>query len=429
MRKKKTDHTLAQDLPLVAIDIGSDSIRAMAAQLNPDYSLRILGYEESRKFDCVHRGVVTNTTNAGYMVSEVLNLLANRIGIAKLPTAFVLLGGASMASATVDSKRDQQKRQQEITAQLLEEMRQECTNKIEHAYPNIGVLGLIPSYCNLDEHIMDEHEVIGKQGQMIETHYSVFCGNHELRDKIEGTIDRAGRSIEQSFVRVEALLSAFATEDQSILEDGCAILDMGADTTTLSIYKGDEYRFTKVVPHGGNELNLLLMNRGLTAHYAEQLKVEYGTASPECVERDLTMRIPAQVAEGSISMTSRELATTLRLGLDTLLDPLLDELNKHRDDIRTVFITGGGSLLNGMEQYIQSKTSIQVLYGSHAMLLDQADDEYYKPRYSALIGALILGADYRQNHPGKPVKTAKIADKIIQLFIPDITDNNMNKPQ
>ena len=73
----------ADSLPLVAIDLGSDSVRAMAARrIAPDL-FEILGVEERAHKQgniCIENGVITQSSSAGYIIAEVLKLLANRIG-------------------------------------------------------------------------------------------------------------------------------------------------------------------------------------------------------------------------------------------------------------------------------------------------------------------------------------------------------------
>ncbi|MBR2266149.1 MAG: hypothetical protein IJ882_05695, partial [Paludibacteraceae bacterium] len=98
MAKRKQQ---AAELPLVAIDLGSSGVRAMAASRIGTDILHILAVEQSTKFPCTDRGVVVQTSNAGFMIGEVLRLMANRLNLPDLPTAFVLLGGKSMQIAPV----------------------------------------------------------------------------------------------------------------------------------------------------------------------------------------------------------------------------------------------------------------------------------------------------------------------------------------
>jgi len=133
----------ADSLPLVAIDLGSDSVRALAARrIAPDL-FQILGVEERpQKMGnlCVEQGIITQSSSAGYVIAEVLKLLANRIGEDELPTAFLSVGGQSMQIVPVYSKRDQARRK-EISQALLDEMEQECKEKIELRNPEVAVLG------------------------------------------------------------------------------------------------------------------------------------------------------------------------------------------------------------------------------------------------------------------------------------------------
>lgn len=147
---KKQKEIAADSLPLVAIDLGSDSVRAMAAQRVDKDLFHVLGVEQSNKFPmAIERGVVMQSSNAGFMISEVLRLLANRIGVTNLPTAFVSVGGRSMRIVHVSSKRDQIHKRP-VPKHLLDEMERECKQKIELRYPEIVVLGLVPAYYVLD---------------------------------------------------------------------------------------------------------------------------------------------------------------------------------------------------------------------------------------------------------------------------------------
>ena len=105
----------------MAIDLGSNGVRAMAASRIDHDLFHILGVEQSAKFPAVEKGVVVQSSNAGFMIGEVLRLLANRLNVPDLPTAFVLTGGRSMQIVQVFSKRDQIHKR-EVSQSLLEAM-------------------------------------------------------------------------------------------------------------------------------------------------------------------------------------------------------------------------------------------------------------------------------------------------------------------
>lgn len=417
---------IADTLPLVAIDLGSGSVRALAARCIAPDLFQILGVEErAQKLGnmCVEQGIITQSSNAGYVIAEVLKLLANRIGESDLPTAFVTVGGQSMQIVAVHSRRDQV-RKKEISQALLDEMERECKEKIELRNPEVAVLGLVPSYFKLDGKEQDEIPTSEQRAALVEANYIAFYGRKAMDTQLQKAFSQAGRSIEHSFVRPEALLSAFATCDGNhILDEGCAVLDMGAQTTSLTVFKSGQYMLNKVVPKGGYHISRMLEQQGLSFHTAEVLKCQYGCASPDLVTRNVRLRVPASPEiGGDVVISSVELAGAIELKLQELLAPLFEELKKVEGRIKTLYITGGGSMMEGMESYIQSQTSLRVQYGAHDLLLHRdTDDKYLTPQYTSLVGTLLLGQDFRLSHKNQPVQQPNFFERMkettLDMFI------------
>lgn len=416
----------ADSLPLVAIEMGSDSVRAMAARrIAPDL-FQILGVEERpQKLGniCVEQGIITQSSNAGYVIAEVLKLLANRIGEDELPTAFLAVGGHSMQIVAVHSKRDQA-RKKEISQALLDEMEQECKEKIELRNPNVAVLGLVPSYFILDGVEQDDLPTPEQRAALVEAHYTAFCGRKVIDTQLQKSFSQAGRSIEHAFVRPETLLSAFATCDGNhVLVNGCAVLDFGAQTTSFTAYKDGQYLLNKVVPKGGYHITRMLEQQGMSFATAEVLKKKYGCASADLVTNNVRLRVPASPEiGGDIIIASKELAEAIELKLQEILAPLLEELRKVESRISTLYITGGGSMLQGMAEYIQSQTSVRVQYGAHNLLLHRdTDEKYLSPEYTSLVGTILLGQDYRDSHKNqlvrKPGFLARVKESTLDMFI------------
>ena len=416
----------ADSLPLVAIDMGSDSVRAMAARrIAPDL-FQILGVEERpQKLGnvCVEQGIITQSSNAGYVIAEVLKLLANRIGVDELPTAFLSVGGQSMQIVAVHSKRDQA-RKKEISQALLDEMERECKEKIELRNPEVAVLGLVPSYFILDGVEQDDTPRPDQRAALVEAHYIAFYGRKTMDTQLQKAFSQAARSIEHVFVRPECLLSAFATCDGNhVLANGCAVLDMGAQTTSLTAYKGGQYLINKVVPKGGYHITRMLEQQGMSFATAEVLKKKYGCASPKYVTKNVRLRVPASAEiGGDMVIASQELAEAIELKLREILAPLLEELRKVESRITMLYITGGGSMMAGMAEYIQSQTTALVQYGAHNLLLHRdTDEQYLSPQYTSLVGTILLGQDYRDTHKNQPVRKPGFFDRFkettLDMFI------------
>ena len=424
MARRKTQ--TADSLPLVAIDLGSDSVRAIAARRLAQDLFEVLGVEERpQKLGnvCVEQGIITQSSNAGYVIAEVLKLLANRIGEIELPTAFVSVGGQSMQIVAVHSRRDQARRK-EISQTLLDEMEQECKEKIERRNPDVAVLGLVPSFFTLDGVEQDDLPTPDQRAALVEAHYIAFYGRKLIDTQLQKSFSQAGRSIEHAFVRPECLLSAFATYDgNQVLKDGCAVIDFGAQTTSLTVYKGGQYLINMVVPKGGYHISRMLEQQGMNYATAEVLKKKFGFASPDLVEKDARLRIPAAPEiGGEMIITLKELAEAIELKLQEILSPIFEDLRKVESRISILYITGGGSMLQGMADYIQSQTAVPVQYGAHNLLLHRNTDELYlSPKDTSLIGTILLGQDYRNSHKNQLVRKPGFFDRMkestLDMFI------------
>ena len=331
---------ILQSVPLVAIDLGSHNVRAMAAEMTNSGLLRVLGVESSSKFECVEKGIVTHTANAGFMISEILKLLSNRIRVEGLPSAFACVGGRTMQVVPVFSRRDQV-RKREVMRWLLDEMEEECKQKIEARNPDVAVLDLVPYYYKLDGVEQDETPTSDQRAALVEAHFIAFVGKKDLEQKVMDSFDRSGKRLEHMFVRPDALLNALTTEEDT--DKGCAIVDFGAQTTTLTVYKGNQYLYNKVIPYGGYDITRDVEQIGISMAYAEQLKCKYGWASAEMVETNHRFRVPSVLSpQGEVAIMAQELAEIIGNRLNQILTPILEELNKEPHRYGVVYVTGGG---------------------------------------------------------------------------------------
>lgn len=418
MAKKRQ---ILQSVPLVAVDLGSHGVRAMAAEMTTGGLLRILGVETSNKFECVERGIVTNTSDAGFMINEVLKKLSNRVRVEALPSAFVCVGGRTMQVVAVHSTRDQVRRK-EIAQPLLDAMEVECKQKIEARNPDVAVLDLVPYFYKLDGVEQEHQPTENQRAALVEAHFIAFVGKKELEQKIVDSFNRSAKRLEHIYVRPDALMNAITTDED--MANGCAILDMGAQTTTLTVYKGNQYLYNKVVPLGGYDITRDIEQIGISLAYAEQLKCKYGYASADMVSTNHRFRLPAPtMPQGEVAVMATEIADIISARLEQMLTPLLDVLNAEASRFRILYVTGGAAMLQGLVEYIQAKTSIPVMYGSHASwLTTDTPDEMCMPTYSSLVGTLLLGADYRNKHPEVTTSGEGILDIIKEKTLTIFTD-------
>ena len=90
-------------------------------------------------------------------------------------------------------------------------------------------------------------------------------------------------SFEQAKVNIAELLTsplclAHAVLNDNEMRSGCALVDMGADTTTVMVYKNNILRYLCVLPLGGNSITRDIATLQMEEEEAEKLKLRYADA-------------------------------------------------------------------------------------------------------------------------------------------------------
>ena len=398
--------------PLVAMNIGSSCVRAIAADWDERHNtFHILGCEYSNRHQSVEKGIPTNSSDVGFVLNETWKKLCNRVGRGELKNIFVCVGGRSLQSVHVEAHRQQ--RRSEIKQKLLNEMIRECSEKIEARTPAAGVLSVLPE---VDEQYFDEAP-IKQLGRDITLYATAFVMRKEYCTKMDDTIKRAGLAIFNREVIPDACITALTTDEER--ENGCAVIDMGAQTTTLTIFKDNQFQLTKVVPLGGYHVSHDIETLGISSINAEKLKCKWGTLSLKPEEVDKGLRVPAaREGEEPLIVTRGNLSSIIACRINEIIMPLLAEIEK-TEGIQTIYLTGGGSMLRGIVPFLRKKTSIPVEYGSHAQwLAADTEDEFYQPLYGSLIGTLLLGQMYKDEHPDEEPQPKTVLGKLRK----DLTD-------
>ena len=405
--------------PIVAINIGSSGVRAIAADWDDRHkTFHILGSEFSNKHQSIEKGIPTNTSDVGFMLNETLKKLTNRVGRGELKNIFVCVGGRSLQSVRVQAHRLQRK--SEIKDKMLNEMLLECKDKIELHTPSVGVVTVLPDKWIVDEQEFDERPK-GQYGKDITLEATAFVLRKEFNQKIDDSLQRTPIVVYQRIVMPDADISALTTNEER--EQGCAVINMGAQTTTLTIYRNERFVLTKVIPLGGYHVSHDIETLGIASDKAEGLKRKYGTLSLKKEDLDKGVRVQAaREGEEPIIVTFGNLSMIIASRIDEIMLPLLGEVEKADFRVEKIYLTGGASMLKGIVPYLRKKTSVPIDYGTHAeWLAHDTDDEYYQPTYTPLIGTLLIGQMFLEEHPDEEIKKdatfmGKFKNSIATLF-------------
>jgi cell division protein FtsA len=135
-----------------------------------------------------------------------------------------------------------------VTENLLSEMMEECEHKLQ--LQDITIFEVIPVSYILDGKSIDEP--VGNKANQITANYHVILGNTIIKSELERCFDRTGIVLEYSPLAAEALSTVVFEEMER--EVGCALINLGATTTTMAIYHNGVLQHFLVIPLGAKNM-------------------------------------------------------------------------------------------------------------------------------------------------------------------------------
>ncbi len=230
---------------IAAIELSSSKISGIAGKKNSDGSIQVLAYAREDASSFIHKGVIYNIDKTAQALTSITNKLENQLNnsIAKV---YVGIGGQSLrtvknaVSRTLDEEGI-------ISQELVDSI---CDENLEVPLADMSVLDVAPQEYKIDNTL--QADPVGVAGQHITGQFLNIVARASLKKNLEHSFEQAKVEIADLLIAPIALANAVLTENE--MRSGCALVDFGADTTTISVYKNNILRYLSVLPLGGNTI-------------------------------------------------------------------------------------------------------------------------------------------------------------------------------
>lgn len=263
---------------IVAIGLGSSKICGIAGK-KKDGTMHILAYAEEQTAGCVKRGVVYNIEKTYQSVNNIIRKLESVLKT-KISRAYVGLAGQSVRSYKCVIKRNLLT-QSYITNEAIDAMSQES---LEIPFNDYEVLENFPQEFIVDSSVIADP--VGVMGTNIEGEFLNVIAKNTLHANIETVFANVGISVAEELISPLQLATHVLTDAEK--RSGCALVDLGADTTTLVVYKNNIVRYLVTLPLGGNNINKDLSTLPIDEAETEDVKLKFGDACQELEDTDDT---------------------------------------------------------------------------------------------------------------------------------------------
>ena len=254
---------------IIAVELASTAIRAIAGKREPDGSMQVLAFAQEESSNTIRKGIIDNIDKTTQALNRVVAKLGDKLNV-KVNSVYIGLGGQSLRS--VHNRVLMQFDGLELLSHKTIDKMHDTNSGV--VYPNAEIKEVVPQEFTIGSRSVVDP--VGMQAEMLEANFINIIARNTLEENIRKCVRGAGLEVQEVLVSPLCLANALLTANEK--RSGCALVDMGADTTTVSVYTNNILRHLCVIPLGGSNVTSDLTSLKVEAEEAEELKKKYGTA-------------------------------------------------------------------------------------------------------------------------------------------------------
>ncbi|MEA3239647.1 MAG: cell division protein FtsA [Candidatus Bipolaricaulota bacterium] len=231
---------------------------------------------------------------------------------------------------------------------------------------------------------------VGMTGTRLEVDVHIVTGAITAVHNLVRCVKTLEVGIEQ--IVLEPIASSLAVLSSAEKELGVILLDIGGGTTDISVFRGGDIWFSKVIPIAGEHItNDITVGLQTPIEEAELIKKQAGTALVDSVGEDEKIEVATIGGDEKKTVSKKKLAKIIEPRVEELLDLAMQEVEDagYRDLVPAgLVLTGGTSLLDGIAEFAHQRYGIPVRRGKIPQGIHGLRDIVESPIYATSIGLL-----------------------------------------
>ena len=395
---------------VVGLDVGTTKVVALVGNVI-DGTIEIIGLGKAESHG-LEKGVVVDI---GRTISSIRKAVeeAENMADVKINSVYVGIAGKHITSinnsGTVSINRPDRIIAQDDVRRVVE------TAQAIQLPPESEMIHVIPRQYIVDgqDGITDP---VGMTGTRLEVDVHIVTGAITAVHNLVRCVESLDIGIEQ--IVLEPLASSMAVLSSAEKELGVVLMDVGGGTTDISVFRGGDIWFSKVIPIAGEHItNDITVGLQTPIEEAELIKKQAGTALVESVAEDEKIEVATIGGDEKKTVSRKKLAKIIEPRVEELLDLGMQEVEDagYRDLVPAgLVLTGGTSLLQGIAEFANQRYDVPVRRGRIPQGIHGLRDIVESPIYATSIGLLRYAVETKDFK--KPEYARKRSSLISKLF-------------
>ncbi len=376
---------------VLALDIGTTKVCAMAGRKNEYGKVEVLGYSKVES-EGVLRGVVSNIEKTVNAIAEA-TVAVRRVTGMDFRSVHVGIAGQHIKSLQHRGMLMRDNDHTEISRRDIERLINDMYKLV--LPPGDKIIHVIPQEYTVDSE-QGIGDPIGMSGVRLEANFHIITGQISASNNIQRCVERNGLRVAN--MTLEPIASAMSVLSEEEKEAGIALVDIGGGTTDITVFHDGIIRHTAVIPFGGNVITRDIKEGcNVMTQQAEKLKVKFGSALAEEVYDNRIITIPGLKGRDPKEISEKNLALIIQARAEEILDYVMWEIKRsgyERKLIGGLVLTGGGALLNHFDKLSEYHTGLSTRIGVPVEHLAHGyHEQLASPVFATAIGLVMRGIE------------------------------------
>ncbi len=333
---------------IVAIELGSSKMTGIAGKKNLDGSIQVLACIKEDSSSCIRKGVVYNIDKTAQCLTNIINKMEGQLKTT-ITQVYVGVGGQSIRSIRNVISKDM-----DIETPISQEMVIELMDANRNMkYPDQEILDAAVQEYKVDSQY--QLDPVGIPCSHIEGNFLNILQRKTFYKNLNSCFEAANINVAEMYLAPLALADSVLTETER--RSGCALVDMGADTTTVSVYSKNVLRHLAVIPLGSNNITKDIASLQMEETDAEKMKLKYASAYTDNAEIDNNLKYPI---DQDRQIEARKFIEIVEGRLEEIIANVWCQVPEEYCDklLGGIILTGGGSNMKDIEKAFQNYTHI-----------------------------------------------------------------------
>ena len=369
------------------IALGSSYIRGMIASKLPNGRVNPIAYCQRNSKGCIIHGYIHNITDAAAIIGSIVDELNSKLQGLVIDRVYVGLDCQSMRSNLFKTKKDYGTEGIILEAEHIESLREEALKK---SYSRQSVLKIASPCYYVDG--KRENNPKGVRCHLLEATYQLITVREEVeRNLYEVFENKLGLTVEE--VLINPLAEAQVSLTREEMSIGCAYINIGGGTTSISLYRDKLLKALYILPLGGQNVTKDLTNLKLLEQDAEAVKIGYGSVN---LEVDKEERITAASANGTGDrvLHKYDVNRYIQARMEEITENIKALIQEIDPELMIAYLifSGGATSLSGYIESLNLDVNGRQAKVRPDILSESAEEELLK-NYQTALGLVVMATN------------------------------------